>query len=318
MVILGNKYQLSTSEEKELLNKVNNIHKIKINDSDDKAIINSLNNFLEINEIEFVVLNLEKDISLKLKGYLEELDYQGIKIMIFSELVSEFLNRYHIDFNEKNFEVYDSIHHDEFKRVAKRAFDVIFSFFALLFLTPVFLIIAILIKIVSPKGPVFFGHQRIGKDGKFFRIYKFRTMVPNAEEILQEWLTNHPEIKKEYEKDFKLKDDPRIIPGIGTFLRESSLDELPQFFNSFIGNMSVIGPRPIIEDEVQKYGKYVVKLYSVKPGVSGLWQVSGRNDLSYDIRVKLDMKYINNQSLWLDIKIIFKTISVMIFKKGSY
>lgn len=198
-----------------------------------------------------------------------------------------------------------------------RVFDILFSLMALILLSPIFLIISILIKIKSPDGTIFFGHERVGKDGKLFKVYKFRTMVPNAEEKLQKMLNDNPKIKAEYEKDFKLKNDPRIIPSIGKFLRESSLDELPQFFNSLIGNLSVVGPRPIVEDEVIKYGKYATKLHSVKPGVTGLWQVSGRNDIDYDERVALDMEYIDNQSFWLNIKIIFKTVQVMALRKGA-
>ncbi|TQV64339.1 MAG: sugar transferase [Sulfurovum sp.] len=200
----------------------------------------------------------------------------------------------------------------------KRSFDIIFSLFAILLFSPIFLIIAVLIKINSPKGEIIFGHKRIGKDGKLFKVYKFRTMVPNAENILQELLKNNPEKKEEYEKDFKLKDDPRIIPIVGNFLRKSSLDELPQFFNSLIGNMSIVGPRPIIQAEIEKYGKYANKLFSVKPGVTGLWQVSGRNDISYNERVNLDMNYIDKKNLFEDIRIIFETVRVMLFRKGAY
>jgi len=318
MIILGNKYDITKEEEQLLLTKVKNIHKICIKDKEDEEIINELKKYMENNDIEFLVLNLNKKISMHLKGFLEALDYSNIEIMLFNEFTSKFLNRCHVDFNEENFEVYNSIHHDELKSISKRVFDIVFSTIALIVLSPIFLVIAILIKIKSPDGPIFFGHQRIGKDGKFFRVYKFRTMVPDAQERLKKLLDENPEIKEEFEKDFKLKDDPRIIPGIGDFMRKSSIDELPQFFNSLIGNMSVVGPRPIVEEEIEKYGKYAIKLYSVKPGVTGLWQVSGRNDISYEERVALDMEYIDNQSLWLDIKIIFKTITVMIFRKGAY
>jgi len=200
----------------------------------------------------------------------------------------------------------------------KRGFDIFFSLFAILLFSPIFLIIAVLIKINSPKGEIIFGHKRIGKDGKLFKVYKFRTMVPNAENILQELLKNNPEKKEEYEKDFKLKDDPRIIPIVGNFLRKSSLDELPQFFNSLIGDMSIVGPRPIIQAEIEKYGKYANKLFSVKPGVTGLWQVSGRNDISYNERVNLDMNYIDKRNLFEDIRIVFETVRVMLFRKGAY
>jgi len=318
MIILGNKYNITEDEKKILLNKVKKIHNICIKKKSDSEIIDEITKYIENKEVEFLVLNLDKKASIRLKSFLEEIEYYGIKIMLFNEFVSIFFNRCHVDFNEENFEVYESIKHNEFKQLAKRIFDIVFSIVALVLLSPIFLIIAILIKIKSPNGPVFFKHQRIGKDGKFFRVYKFRTMVPDAEAKLKKMLDENPKIKEEFEKDFKLKDDPRIIKGIGNFLRESSLDELPQFFNVLLGNMSVVGPRPIVENEAIKYGKYIKKLLSIKPGVTGLWQVSGRNDINYDERIALDMEYIDNQSLWLDIKIIFKTIIVMIFKKGAY
>jgi len=202
-------------------------------------------------------------------------------------------------------------------QIQKRIFDIIFSLFALIFLSPLFLIIAILIKIKSPEGNIFFGHERVGKNKKLFKVYKFRTMIFNAEKVLELLLEENPKVKAEFEQDFKLKNDPRIIPGIGSFLRKSSLDELPQFFNSLIGNLSIVGPRPIVEKEIEKYGKYANKLHTIKPGITGLWQVSSsRNDIQYDQRVKLDMEYINNQSLWIDLKIILQTIKVMVFKEG--
>lgn len=318
MIILGNKYQITDSEQKVLLKEVKTIHTIEIKDIEDDTIIEEIRKYIESSEVEFLVLNLDKELSIHLKGYLEELDYDGVKIILFSEFTSKFFNRCHIEFNEKNFEVYDKIHHNELYLIGKRTFDILFSIVALLLLSPVLFIIMILIKIISPNGAIFFGHQRIGKDGKFFRVYKFRTMVPDAEARLKKMLDENPEIRAEFEKDFKLKNDPRIIPGIGEFMRKSSVDELPQFFNSLIGNMSVVGPRPIVEDEISKYGKYAIKLYSTKPGVTGLWQVSGRNDISYDDRVSLDMEYIDKQSLLLDIKIVFQTVMVMVFRKGAY
>jgi exopolysaccharide biosynthesis polyprenyl glycosylphosphotransferase len=316
MIILGNKYQITKQEETEITQKVKNIHYLDIND--EEIIIKELKKFLDDNDIEFIVLNLEKDLSFRVKSYLEELDYDGIKIMLFSEFTSKFLNKCFVEFNEMNFDVLQSIHHDETRQIKKRLFDIAFSSAALLCLSPVFLIVSLLIKVKSPNGPIFFGHQRIGKDGKFFRVYKFRTMVPDAEKRLKELLDKDEEARKEFEQDFKLKNDPRIISGVGHFLRKSSLDELPQFFNSLIGNMSVVGPRPIVEDEIEKYGKYAKKLLSVKPGVTGLWQVSGRNDIDYSERVSLDMEYIDNNTLVLDLKIIIKTVQVMIFRQGAY
>jgi len=269
-------------------------------------------------KVSYIVLNLDVNISLDLESYLEDLDYNGVKFITFSEFSAKFLNKCHIQFNEKNFKVLQDIKHDSGKQFGKRIFDIGFSLFAITLLTPIYIIVALLIKIKSPGAPVIFAHRRIGKDGKFFRVYKFRTMVANAEKILEDWFENHPEIKAEYEIDFKLKDDPRIISGIGERMRKYSIDELPQFFNVLFGNMSVVGPRPIVEKEVGKYGKYAIKLYSVKPGVTGLWQVSGRNDINYDERVALDMEYIDNKTLWGDIKIIIQTILVMVFKKGAY
>ena len=317
MIIIGNKFKIYKKEKKQLKSKVKNIHNVDIVNYTDGEVVSHIKKYISKNDMEFIVLNLEKKASLKLKGLLEELDYHGINIMIFSEFTSKFFDRCHIEFNEDNFEALLSVHHDEKRQFSKRIFDFIFSFSALIVLSPVFIIVSILIKILSP-GPIFFGHKRIGKDGKFFRVYKFRTMVPDAEKRLKKMLDENPEVKEEYEKDFKLKNDPRIIPGIGQFMRKASIDELPQFYNSLVGDMSVVGPRPIVEDEVKKYGKYAIKLYSVKPGVTGLWQTSGRNDIEYDERVALDMEYIDKQSLFMDIKIVIDTVKVMIFKKGAY
>ena len=318
MIILGNKYKITKEEKNLLYGKVKDIYFVDMIHTIDDEIIHNLEAYIQKNKVEFIVLNLEKILSIKIKSYLEELDYNGVKIIIFSDFANNLLGRKQVEFNEKNFDTYTSIHHNELQLFGKRLFDFAFSLLALVVLSPLILIISLIIKINAPGGPIFFGHKRIGKDGKFFRVYKFRTMVVNAEEKLQKMLDKNPEIRAEYEKDFKLRDDPRVIPYIGDFMRRSSLDELPQFFNSLIGNMSVVGPRPIVEEEISKYGKYKTKLYSVKPGVTGLWQVSGRNDITYDERVALDMEYIDTYSPIMDIKIIMKTISVMIFRRGAY
>lgn len=318
MIILGTKYKLEDNDRELLSSKVKDIHEVDLINLSDDDVIDDIKHYIEEHEPEFIVLNLEKKASINLKGYLEELDYDGLQIMLYSQFTSKFLNRFHIEFNEDDFEALSSFHHDEKRQLTKRAFDFIFSFFALLALSPVFIVISILIKIISPDGPIFFGHKRIGKDGKFFRVYKFRTMVPDAEARLKKMLKENPLMKEEFERDFKLKNDPRIIPKIGEFMRKSSIDELPQFYNSLVGDMSVVGPRPIVEKEVEKYGIYATKLYSVKPGVTGLWQVNGRNDIEYNERIALDMEYIDNQSLFMDIKIIIGTIKVMIFRKGAY
>ena len=201
---------------------------------------------------------------------------------------------------------------------SKRIFDIFFSVFALTVFSPLFLIISLVIKIISPDGPVFFNHKRIGLKGKEFNCYKFRTMLPNAEQLLNKMLEENAELKAEFQNDFKLKNDNRIIPIIGKLLRKSSLDELPQFINTLIGDMSIVGPRPIVNSEKRKYGKAISKFLSVKPGITGLWQVSGRNNVSYEKRVCLDIEYIDKNNFLMDLQIILKTIVVMLFRDGAY
>lgn len=196
-----------------------------------------------------------------------------------------------------------------------RVFDIAFSSSVLVVFSPALIVIGGLIKIKSP-GPVFFSHNRVGENGDTITVHKFRTMVPNAGEVLEQLLASDENARIEFERDFKLKDDPRVIPIVGEFLRKTSMDEIPQFFNVLMGDMSVVGPRPVTEAEIERYGQNADKVLSVKPGVTGLWQVSGRNDVSYDERVTLDMEYIEKKSLWLDIKIIFKTAQVVLLRTG--
>jgi len=196
--------------------------------------------------------------------------------------------------------------------ILKRIFDVVSSTLLLIILSPLFLILIVLVKLDS-KGPVFFGHKRIGYKGETISVYKFRSMVENAEEVLRNFT---PAQKEEFEKNFKLDDDPRVTK-IGAFLRKTSLDELPQLINIIKGDMSVVGPRPIVQKEVVKYGKYADKLFSVKPGLTGFWQANGRSDTTYDERVQMDMYYIDNRSTLLDIKILFKTVIAVIRKEGA-
>lgn len=202
-------------------------------------------------------------------------------------------------------------------RLLKRSFDFILSTLLLPALIPVILFIAILIKLDSP-GPVFFRQVRQGRSGKPFNVWKFRTMYVDAKQRLNEILEKDPEQKKEWEMYYKLKNDPRIS-RVGKLLRESSLDELPQVFNVFKGEMSLVGPRPVLASELdQYYGDYRLYYESVRPGISGLWQVSGRNDLDYDKRVNLDAWYVLNWSIWFDIVILWKTIFVVLRRKGAY
>jgi len=198
----------------------------------------------------------------------------------------------------------------------KQIFDKVFAVFFIILTLPLFFLIAALVKLTS-RGPVFYKQERLGYRGKPFRILKFRTMVVDAERVLEDYLRQNPQLREEYEKYFKLKKDPRITP-LGRILRKTSLDELPQLFNILLGNMSVVGPRPIIQEEVVKYGENAEKLFSVKPGLTGLWQVSGRADLTYDERVKLDMEYIERQNFFLDLFIILKTVPVIFKGHGAY
>ncbi|WP_294127039.1 sugar transferase [uncultured Clostridium sp.] len=194
----------------------------------------------------------------------------------------------------------------------KRIIDFMASLIGIILLSPVFLIISIMIKFDS-KGPIVFGHIRKGLHGKDIRVYKFRTMYENSKEIFDNFTE---EQKKEFYINFKLDNDPRITK-LGHFLRKTSLDELPQLFNILKGDMSIVGPRPIVEGEIERYGKYSKKLFSVMPGLTGYWQANGRSDTTYEERVAMDMYYIDNRSTVLDIKIIFKTFISVIKKEGA-
>ncbi len=197
--------------------------------------------------------------------------------------------------------------------IFKNLLDILIALSLLITGIPVFLVISILVKF-SSRGPIFFYHRRIGKDKKPFYCIKFRTMHPEAEDIMLNLLSENENLKREFEKTQKLKNDPRIT-AIGKFLRKTSLDELPQLLNVIRMEMSIIGPRPVVEEELERYGSSVKKVLSIKPGISGLWQVSGRNNLTYDRRVKLDCYYINNISLLMDLRIIIRTIGVILFPK---
>ena len=200
-------------------------------------------------------------------------------------------------------------------RFLKRTMDIVLSFGLILILSPIFLILYLLIYIDG--GKPIYKHPRIGRDGKLFNCFKFRSMVLDSEEILSELLKQDPECKSEWEKEFKLKNDPRVTK-IGSFIRRTSLDELPQLFNVLIGQMSLVGPRPITEKELAFYESNVDYYLMAKPGITGLWQVSGRNDIDYETRVYFDSWYVKNWSLWNDIAILFKTIRVVVKKNGAY
>ena len=194
----------------------------------------------------------------------------------------------------------------------KRSLDILASFAGLIVLSPLFLIVALAIKIEDPKGSVFFSQQRCGKDNKLFPMYKFRSMVSNAEELLEE-------LKEMNEMDgpvFKIKEDPRITK-VGKFIRKTSIDELPQLLNVLKGDMSLVGPRPAIPHEVAEYNEYQMQRLLVKPGITCIWQVSGRNSIGFDEWVDLDLEYIEKRNLWMDIKLIFKTVFVLFGDKNA-
>ncbi|MFI7969589.1 undecaprenyl-phosphate galactose phosphotransferase WbaP [Serratia marcescens] len=200
-------------------------------------------------------------------------------------------------------------------RFLKRIFDIFGSFAIMLVLSPVLLFLAYTVS--RDGGKPIYGHERIGRDGRKFKCLKFRSMVVNSQEVLAELLANDPVAREEWDKDFKLKNDPRITK-IGSFIRKTSLDELPQLWNVFIGEMSLVGPRPIVEAELERYAGDVDYYLMAKPGMTGLWQVSGRNDIDYDTRVYFDAWYVKNWALWNDIAILFKTINVVLKKDGAY
>lgn len=198
----------------------------------------------------------------------------------------------------------------------KRYFDMAAAICAILLLLPLFLLIAAAIK-CADRGPVFFRHPRIGRNGKSFNCLKFRTMAVNAQTLLQRHLAENPEAAREWAADHKLRHDPRVTP-LGQGLRKTSLDELPQVFNILRGEMSFVGPRPIVSAEIAKYGDTMRQYHRARPGLTGPWQVSGRNDVDYARRVKFDREYVDNWSFRRDLAIIAKTFYVVVTGKGCY
>lgn len=204
-----------------------------------------------------------------------------------------------------------------FNRLIKNVFDIIASVIVSIVFLPVVILIIFKIYSEEPGSPIFYRYTCVGENGKKFCCYKFRTMCINSQEVLDEYLHKNSGARMEWEKYYKLKNDPRIS-RIGNFLRKTSLDELPQLINVFKGEMSLVGPRQIIEDEIPKFGVYIQDYYLVKPGITGYWQISGRNDVDYSKRVKMVSWYIRNWSLWLDFYILYKTIRIVLLRKGAY
>jgi lipopolysaccharide/colanic/teichoic acid biosynthesis glycosyltransferase len=198
----------------------------------------------------------------------------------------------------------------------KRVLDIVVAILLLLPAIPFAVLIALAIVLDSP-GPVFFAHTRIGKGNRTFRLWKFRTMVRDADLVLDKYLRERPDLRAEWKKSHKLKEDPRVT-RVGRLLRRSSLDELPQLISVLRGEMSMVGPRPIVAEEIPKYGPVFPLYLQVLPGLTGLWQASGRTDTSYRSRTALDLKYLKERTLWLDIKVLLKTIRVVLLGHGAY
>jgi Undecaprenyl-phosphate galactose phosphotransferase WbaP len=198
----------------------------------------------------------------------------------------------------------------------KRLLDLTLTILGGICILPLLALIALWIRWDS-RGPALYGHRRIGFGGQRFRAWKFRSMIENADQVLQAHLERNPELREEWERDHKLRNDPRLTRA-GRFLRRTSLDELPQLWNVLRGEMSLVGPRPIVQEEVPRYGDSFDLYTRVKSGLTGLWQVSGRNDTSYDERVRLDTFYVRNWSVWLDLCILFRTIGIVLLRKGAY
>ena len=198
----------------------------------------------------------------------------------------------------------------------KRVFDILCSLVGILFLIPLLIIIKIAYICTGDFKSVLYSQERIGKNGKIFRLHKFRTMVYNADDILADWLKNNPEKRDEYYRDRKIDNDPRITK-VGKLLRKTSLDEFPQFLNVLVGQMSMIGPRPVVLDEAENYGKNKEKFLSVRPGLTGYWASNGRSNVSYKERMKMELFYVDHCCIRLDIQIIWKTIITVIKREGA-
>jgi lipopolysaccharide/colanic/teichoic acid biosynthesis glycosyltransferase len=194
--------------------------------------------------------------------------------------------------------------------------DLVVSAVAVVLLTPLFLVVSVLIKLTSP-GPVFYRHRRLGRNMRELLVLKFRTMFRDADKRLQALLDSDPGLAAEFAATFKLRKDPRVT-RIGRFLRKTSIDEWPQFFNILTGDMSFVGPRPIVDDEVKYYKSHSLLMFRVRPGATGLWQVSGRNDTSYDTRVRLDTQYVQEWTFWDDLRIIARTVPAVLARRGAY
>ena len=262
------------------------------------------------------VITFEERLDMDLRYIFDRNFKMDLKIIAITALVTpkyrvrEFFNEY---VEEKN--IFDNLNQN-ITLVLKRFFDIICSILGLIILILLTPIVWIGNHLCKDKGPLFYSHERIGKDGKYFKMYKFRSMVVGADDILQEYLKNNEEIRKEFEETRKLQNDPRITK-FGAFLRKTSLDEIPQFINVLKGEMSLIGPRAVVDGEIEKFGDKKNNVLSVKPGITGYWAANGRSNTSYEERVEMENYYVENMSLLLDIKIILKTVYSVIKREGA-
>jgi Undecaprenyl-phosphate galactose phosphotransferase WbaP len=203
-----------------------------------------------------------------------------------------------------------------FPQFVKRAFDLVFGFIGLIALLPLLAILYTAVRLTT-SAPVMYGQSRIGLKGSEFTVWKFRSMVPNAAAVLEAHMQKDPALREEWERDQKLKKDPRVTP-VGRVMRKTSLDELPQTWNVLCGHMSLVGPRPIVKSEIAKYGRRFALYEKVRPGITGMWQISGRNNTTYEERTQFDEYYVRNWSVWLDLYILVKTLKTVLFTDGAY
>jgi len=245
----------------------------------------------------YQVFGLRQDVTLRLSSGLFELLTTGMRVKDMGSVPLLSMNRLRLSRSEQ---------------LVKKMTDLVVATLALIILSPLMIVLSILIKLDAP-GPIIHRRRVLGTGGKEFDAFKFRTMYINGDEILQE----HPEVIQELEQNMKAKDDPRVTK-IGQFIRKLSLDELPQLFNVLLGQMSMVGPRMITPDESNRYSRWRLNLLTVKPGITGMWQVSGRSDISYPERIRIDMNYIRNYSLWLDLVLLARTIPAVLKKTGAY
>jgi lipopolysaccharide/colanic/teichoic acid biosynthesis glycosyltransferase len=199
--------------------------------------------------------------------------------------------------------------------IAKRLFDMIFSLLVLILCAPIYLLLAIAIA-ASSSGSIFYIQERVGKNYRHFGCIKFRTMIPDADRVLHEMMAQSADLRQEFSENFKLKQDPRITK-IGKFLRTTNLDEFPQFINVLKGEMSIVGPRPLVPEEIERYGTQIDRILTIRPGITGLWQVSGRNDIPYAQRIRIDVNYVKHRNFWLDLRIILKTVLMTIIPRNN-